>query len=151
MGRHSIRWAILPHRGALSSLTVRAAHAFNNPLRPLSASGPAAAHLGEAPIRLVNRDDAQSLVLDVVKRGHDDDDVSRREGLRVREGRSVILRVYESLGGRSRGSIRTALDVKRVAKTNVLEDELGDVDMTEPGRFDIELRPFEVATYRLEL
>jgi len=36
MGRHHIKWAIMPHQGALSSETVRAAYNFNHPLRLVS-------------------------------------------------------------------------------------------------------------------
>ncbi|PHH86736.1 hypothetical protein CDD83_9823 [Cordyceps sp. RAO-2017] len=150
MGHHSIRWAIFPHKGSLSSLTVRAAYAFNNPLKLLSASRATIEGLSSAPIKLINTDESQSLILDAIKRGHDDEDVSRREGLSVNKGQSIILRVYESLGGHSRGTIRTQLEVKRVAKTNILEDELEDVKFAD-GHFSIELRPFEVATYKLQL
>jgi alpha-mannosidase len=146
----SIRWAIFPHKGALSSLTVKAAYAFNNPLRLLSAPKTAIQALSEAPIKLVNRDESSSLILDTIKRGHDDEDVSLREGLRVNKGQSIILRVYESLGGHSRGTIKTAYNVKRVSKANILEDELEEVELGD-GEFDIKLRPFEVATYRLQL
>lgn len=147
MGRHSIRWAIFPHKGSLSSATVRAAYAFNNPLKLLSAPSTA---VFKAPIELVNKDESNSLVLDTIKRGHDDDDVSLREGLRVNKGQSIILRVYESLGGHSRGTIKVAYRVKRVSKTSILEDELEAVELGD-GQFDIALRPFEVATYKLQL
>lgn len=150
MGNYSIRWAIFPHRGSLSSATVKAAYAFNNPLKLLSAPKTTMERLSEATIKLINHDESASLMLDAVKRGHDDEDVSRREGLRVNKGQSIILRVYESLGGHSKGAIRTRLDVKRVTKANVLEDELEEVDFVN-GEFGLELRPFEVATYKLQL
>ena len=69
-----------------------------------------------------------------------------------RKGRSIILRIYDSLGGTSRGSIRLSkmLDVKKVWKTNVLEDDEVDLSIRH-GEVEIELRPFEVATYRLQL
>ncbi|PHH72826.1 hypothetical protein CDD80_4241 [Ophiocordyceps camponoti-rufipedis] len=148
MGHHSIRWAIFPHEGYLSSETVRAAYAFNNPLKLLSASETRL--WSEAPITLTNVEDSASLILDCIKRGHDDEDVSRCQGLPVAKGRSVVLRVYESLGGRSRGTIRTKLGVKRVFKSNLLEDELHEIKIVD-GEFSIELRPFEVATYKLAL
>lgn len=150
MGHQSIRWAIFPHKGSLSSATVKAAYAFNNPLRLLSAPKATSERLSEAPIKLVNLDESESLVLDAVKRGHDDEDVGRREGPRVNKGQSVIVRVYESLGGRSKGVMRTRLNVKRVTKTNVLEDELEEVRFSQ-GEFTLELRPFEVTTYKLQL
>lgn len=150
MGHHSIRWAIFPHKGSLSSATVKAAYAFNNPLKLLSTSRATAESLSGAPIKLVNTDESDSLILDAVKRGHDDEDVSRREGLKVNKGQSIILRVYESLGGHSRGTIKTQFDVKRVTKTNVLEDDLEEIKFAD-GEFAIKLRPFEVATYKLQL
>jgi Alpha-mannosidase len=70
-------------------------------------------------------------------------------------GKSVILRVYESLGGRARGAIETTLPVKSAFKCNILEDIENDgLDIAiEDSRsaIKIELRAFEVATYRLQL
>ncbi|ODA82930.1 hypothetical protein RJ55_01439 [Drechmeria coniospora] len=150
MGHHSIRWAIFPHKGSLSSATVKAAYAFNNPLKLLCAPSTTVESLHGAPIKLINNDESDSLILDTVKRGHDDEDVTRLEGLRVNKGQSIILRVYESLGGHSRGTIETQFNVRRVSKTNVLEDEMEEIK-TADGQFAIHLRPFEVATYKLQL
>lgn len=146
MGKHHIRWAILPHRGDLSSTTVRTAYNFNNPLKVAQASQTLSANAFSNPIKLTGN---PSLVLDTVKRGEDDEDVSRGE-LKKRKGQSVILRIYDSLGGQSRGTIETTLDVKRVWKTNLLEDDEEELKL-EKGRLSIQLRPFEVATFRLQL
>lgn len=90
-----------------------------------------------------------SLILDTIKRGEDDEDVSRG-GLPSREGRCIILRIYESLGGKARGAIKTSLDVKKIFKTNALEDDESGLEV-RAGEAKIELRGFEVATYRLQL
>lgn len=90
-----------------------------------------------------------ALILDTIKRGEDDEDVSRGE-LPQRKGRSIILRVYESLGGKARGTIQTSLAAKKVCRTNLLEDDEGEVEI-KSGEIAIELRAFEVATYRLQL
>ncbi|KFA76595.1 hypothetical protein S40288_08132 [Stachybotrys chartarum IBT 40288] len=150
MGRHTIRWAILPHSGALSSSTVRAAYEFNNPLRVSSLEGPVEETVLEHPVKLINEDASESLVLDVIKRGHDDEDVSRGEFARANKGKSIIIRVYESLGGQSRGTIKINFELSRVTKTNLLEDELEELDF-HGDKFPIKLRPFEVATYKLQL
>jgi alpha-mannosidase len=92
---------------------------------------------------------SSALVLDAIKRGEDDEDVSRGE-LPKRKGRSVILRIYESLGGKARGVIKTSLEVKKVWKTNVLEDDGERLEIRD-GEVGIELRAFEVATFRLQL
>jgi alpha-mannosidase len=144
MGRHHIRWAILPHQGDLGPTTIRTAFNFNNPMRLFQCTNSEKPY--ELPIKLTGD---SSLVLDTVKRGEDDEDVSRGEFAK-RKGRSVILRIYDSLGGLSKGTIETTLDLKKVWKTNVLEDDLEEVEF-EGGEVPISLRPFEVATFRLQL
>ena len=94
-----------------------------------------------------------ALILDTIKRGEDDEDVSRGE-LPVRKGRSIIVRIYESLGGKARGSLclGEVLGVKSVCRTKLLEDdeEEGVMELKD-GCCEIELRAFEVATFRLQL
>lgn len=146
MGRHNMRWAILPHAGGLSSTSVRAAYDFNHPLKLIAAPSLTSTTAFKNPFQLTGD---KSLILDTIKRGEDDHDVSRGE-LAKRKGRSVILRIYESLGGRARGRIESKLDVRRVWKTNVLEDD-GEELSVKDGGVSITLRPFEVATFRLQL
>ena len=146
MGTHHIRWAILPHQGSLSSTTVRTAYNFNNPLKLAQSTSELQAEAFTTPVKLTG---SKSLVLDTVKRGEDDEDVSRGD-FKKRRGKSVMLRIYDSLGGQSRGVIETSWDVKRVWKTNLLEDDEEEVKIVS-GKVEIQLRPFEVATYRLQL
>ena len=150
MGRHSIRWAIFPHKGALSSSTVKAAYAFNSPLKLLTGLQSATSSLSKPFIKLTNDDVSESLVLDTIKRGHDDEDIAVHDSVRVNSGKSVILRIYESLGGHSRGTISAAFDIKRASKVNILEDELEEAEVKD-GKVSIKLRPFEVATFKLQL
>jgi len=159
MGKHHIKWAIMPHVGALGSATVHAAHNFNNPLSLVSISADDDDEPNNDIFTSIAVTGAASLVLDCVKRGEDDDDVSRGD-FSARKGKSVILRIYESLGGRSRGLIRTTLPVKKVFKTNVLEDDLEELDIQmiagggsgrKGAEVEVELRAFEVATFRLQL
>lgn len=143
MGKHTIRWAIMPHEGGLSSRTVRAAFNFNNPLKLLRAKSNT--HLlSQFPVTL--RGD-KSLVLDAIKRGEDDEDISTGE-LPARKGRSVIIRIYDSLGGRSRGTVETIWRISKVFKTNLLEDDEEEIPVKE-GAFRVDLGPFQVGTYRL--
>lgn len=146
MGRHHIRWAILPHQGDLSSTTVRTAYNFNNPMKLVVTPDEVNAVQFENPIKLTGN---PSLILDAVKRGEDDEDVSRGE-FPKRKGKSIILRIYDSLGGTSKGTIETSLDVKEVWRTNLLEDDEEKITI-EKGKVNIILRPFEVATFRLQL
>ena len=150
MGSHKIRWAILPHKGQLGPMTVQAAFNFNNPLRLLCSTngvrGKTIERHKHYPIRLTGD---SSLVLDTVKRGEDDEDVSQGD-FTVKPGRRVVLRVYESLGGRSRGTIHFDWNVANVFRSNSLEDEMDEVEFRH-GMFKIDLKAFEVATYVLRL
>ncbi|KAI0383823.1 glycoside hydrolase family 38 protein [Hypomontagnella monticulosa] len=149
MGRHIIRWAILPHQGDLGSTTVRAGYNFNLPMKVLAAPKTSnVSALTTYPIKLTGDD---SIILDCVKRGEDDEDVSVETTLPRRKGQSVIMRVFDSLGGRSTATVSTAWNVKRVFQTNALEDDGDEVKINKDGSFQISLRPFEVATYRLQL
>jgi alpha-mannosidase len=151
MGRHHIKWAIMPHVGALSADTVRIAYNFNNPMELVSVTSPSI--FEKDLFTSIAVTGSLSLVLDCVKRGEDDEDVSRGE-LPKRKGRSVMLRIYESMGGKSRGTIETTLSVKSICKCNVLEDDGEECELYSrgsSGMCDIELRAFEVATYRLQL
>jgi alpha-mannosidase len=152
MGRHNIRYAILPHAGALDDRTIRAGFNFNNPLIAEKAGPKVSA--ANAMFKALSIKGASSLVLDVIKRGEDDVDVSY-DGVPTRPGKSVILRIYESLGGKARGSIETTLPVKKAFKCNILEDDEHpdlDIESVDGGStIKIELRAFEVATFRLQL
>lgn len=149
MGRHHISWAIMPHQGSLSSSTVRAAYDFNHPLSLVSLVD------DKPPKELLNAvsvNGSQSLVLDCVKRGEDDEDVSTG-ALTPRKGQSVILRIYESLGGKGRGVIETTLPIKAAYETNALEDDGDELEISGKNKISIpiELRAFEVKTIRLQL
>ncbi|KAL6232540.1 hypothetical protein BDW75DRAFT_217680 [Aspergillus navahoensis] len=162
MGRHTIRYAILPHNGPLDSRTVRAGYEFNHPLildNSLALPDEQSISAVSALLRKIEFTGSPSLILDTVKRGEDDEDIDGDPDISLlsskRTGQSIILRIYESLGGKSRGAIRTSFPVKKVWKCNVLEDDEVLLEFADEGngwkKVDIGLRAFEVATYRLQL
>lgn len=173
MGRHTFRYAILPHQGVVGEATVRTAAEFNNPICPghMASSHAVAAQKSLGTLSLSG---SPAIILDHIKRGEDDEDISTG-GLPTRKGKSVILRFYDSLGGRASTCITTyaqphptifrtilihlqtlsKFPVKCAYKTNLLEDDMEEVEVEhdeESGKASIKisLRPFEVATYRLQ-
>ena len=153
MGRHEMRWGLLPHVGPVGQESVRAGLEFNYPVRVERFGGTqeeeknVAALLGSLGVE----SRSGGLVLDWVKRGEDDEDVSRREGLPVREGQSVVVRVYDALGAWTKGTLSWGrLPVRKVWRTNLLEDDERKEEIND-GRIDIEVRAFEVVTWRLQL
>ncbi|KAF2234544.1 glycoside hydrolase family 38 protein [Viridothelium virens] len=153
MGRHVMKWGLLPHQGPVGQESVRAGFEFNYPVRIRRFAGKDK-ELGEVGVLLRSltvESRSGGLVLDWVKRGEDDEDVSRREGLPVREGRSVVVRVYDALGAWTRGSLSWgALPVRKVWRTNLLEDDEVEVP-TKDKSIEVQVRAFEVVTWRLQL
>ncbi|RXG50687.1 hypothetical protein VDGE_21623 [Verticillium dahliae] len=146
MGRHRIRCPMIPHRGGLGAQTVRAAFNFNNPLRLVATPKGRPNVLPNAPIALTGD---HNLVLDWIKRGEDDEDVSL-DDLPKRKSKSVVVRVYDAVGGSLEERSRRRSRWDKVFKTNILEGDLGEVT-SEGGSFDISLELFEIATHRFLL
>ncbi|KAI2786300.1 Alpha-mannosidase [Penicillium oxalicum] len=152
MGRHHITYGILPHAGNLDARTVRAGYNFNHPL-VVEQAGALTSKCSDVFASLSVQGNP-SVIMDTVKRGEDDEDISTG-GIPTRPGKSIVLRVYESMGGKARASIHSSLPVKRVWKCNVLEDDQEELGFSKSKDntviVDIELRAFEIATYRLQL
>ena len=156
MKRHSIRWAIMPHLGPLDHRTVRAGYNFNYPVIETRHQDPQTAEVLLGGFKLTSNSDP-SLIVDTIKRAEDDEDVSvvddhhHHQRLNAKKGRHIILRIYDSLGGCARGTLHFGtFAVSRVWKCNLLEDELEELK-TGKESFNVELRAFEVATYKLLL
>lgn len=188
MGKHSFKYVLLPHEGQVDDKVVRAGYNLNHPLKGLYKDKAGVDEhckcLEAAGLVLGNgNSDSQEksgLILSTIKRAEDDKEVRYKgeEGLPTNyDGKSLVVRVYESLGGRSRGKLvidgtkfATKQVVKRVVKTNLLEEEIEEVKVVEvkvekvkdeargkksvggSGVFEVpvSLGSFEVATYRVE-
>lgn len=149
MGRHHIKWAIMPHAGPLDHRTVRAGFELNHPLRVRAHAQPALVS-GLMDAFKFDSHSSSSLVIDTIKRGEDDEDTTNGD-MPAKKGKHVILRVYDSLGGLSRGTVKFAsVSVSKAWKCNILEDELEELELTKEG-LEVELRAFEVGTFKLRL
>ncbi len=98
------------------------------------------------------------MIIDVIKRGENDPDVAYPlpgasvPPLPVDKSRNVIVRLYDSLGGKSTGKLNfEKLPVKKVLRVNLLEDELSEIQVDTPGSLDLSINAFEVVTLKLVL
>lgn len=123
-GKHSMSFAILPHRGHfLESDVPQVAIAFNNPM-----------HLRYVPPYLSSKSllepvtqlfklegsGSRNVILDTIKRGEDD-----TFGFHSRKPKkSVVLRMYEAFGGCASVDLVTLLGAEEVVKVDVLEREI---------------------------
>ncbi|ANB15617.1 Ams1p [Sugiyamaella lignohabitans] len=160
MGRHNIRYAILGHAGRINANVIRVAHNFNHPLRVFSVQDDSKIAASTALYKvgtLVRFSGPENIIVSAVKRGEDDPDVisnAKTTNIGARKTKSVIVRLHDSLGGKTSGDIVTLLPVKKVFKSNILEDDGEEVEFhasSDGVHIPVTLRAFEIATYRLEL
>ncbi|MEU1167598.1 glycosyl hydrolase-related protein, partial [Streptomyces sp. NPDC005921] len=123
-GRHRITYSLLP--GATIGDAVAEGYALNLPLRVADAAG--------EPQPVVSVDGA-GVTVEAVKLA---DDASG----------DVVVRLYESRGGRAQGVLRTGFPLAGAQVTDLLERPLEDA-ATDGDSVFVELRPFQILTLRL--
>ncbi len=128
-GGHRMRYALAP--GATIGDAVREGHWFNLPERVVPG--------GAAVEPLVTVEDDGQVVLETVKLADD-------------RGGDVVVRLYESAGGRARTRLVAGFPLASATVTDLLERPLANVQHPQvaDGRaVEVALRPFEIVTYRL--
>jgi alpha-mannosidase len=157
MGHHFTRYAIFPHAGPLTHATIRKAFEFNNPLKIIGQRD--AAPQPEGILNTFHIHTAPNLVLDTIKRREDDEDVSTGD-LPVKKGHAIILRIYDALGGKSKGVLTWGdVKVKSVKRCTALEDEEGEkleaceveVDGAKKEGVVLRVGAFEIVTLVVEM
>ncbi|GLW12300.1 alpha-mannosidase [Microtetraspora sp. NBRC 13810] len=121
---HKMTYALVP--GADVPAAIRAGYALNLPLRA------AAADPGAPLVRVAD----PAAVVEAVKLADDGSG-------------DVIVRLYESLGGRVATRLRPGFGVGRAQVADLLERPLADLPSADDGGIPITLRPFQVLTLRL--
>ena len=124
-GRHRFTYALLP--GASIEDAVAEGYALNLPLRVADSAG--------APEPVVSVD-GEGVTVEAVKLA---DDASG----------DVVVRLYESRGGRGQGVLRTGFPLAGAEVTDLLERPL-EPAVTEDGAVTVSLRPFQILTLRLK-
>jgi len=125
-GKHRFTYSLLP--GATIADAVAEGYSLNLPLRVADAAG--------APEPVVSVD-GEGVTVEAVKLADD-------------ESGDVVVRLYESCGGRAQGVLRTGFPLAGAQITDLLERPLQRADLDEDGGIPVELRPFQVLTLRLE-
>ncbi|NGO81041.1 alpha-mannosidase [Streptomyces sp. YC504] len=125
-GLHRFRYALAP--GASVVDAVREGYAINLPERRVT---------GAAPVSPLFTVASPAVAISAVKLADDGSG-------------DVVVRAYETAGGRARTSLRVDLDVTSVTATDLLERPLPDAPSyaVVDGEVELSLRPFELVTLR---
>ncbi|WP_163542771.1 alpha-mannosidase [Occultella kanbiaonis] len=130
-GEHVLRSSIRPGAGIAES--VREGYRMNLPVRTVTGAGSGTL---VAPLL---RTDNDAVVIEAVKLAEDGSG-------------DVIVRLYESLGGRARAAITADFPVTSVTETDLLErpreDGSGTLTQADGGSATVALRPFQICTLR---
>ncbi|MEU6373092.1 glycoside hydrolase family 38 C-terminal domain-containing protein [Streptomyces sp. NPDC046909] len=125
-GRHRFTYSLLP--GASIEDAVAEGYALNLPLRVADSAGE------PEPVVSV---DGEGITVEAVKLA---DDTSG----------DVVVRLYESRGGRARGVLRTGFPLAGAKVTDLLERPLTEDEAAVDGAVPVALRPFQILTLRLK-
>ncbi|KOG39910.1 alpha-mannosidase [Streptomyces decoyicus] len=123
-GTHRFTYALLP--GAGTGDAVAEGLALNLPLRTATAP----------PVLPLVRVDHPALTVESVKLAED------RSG-------DVVVRLYESRGGRATGTLSPGFPLERATVTDLLERPLHEEEEGPTSDVTVELRPFQILTLRL--
>jgi len=124
-GVHVVNYALVV--GADIPAAVEEGYRINLPERIVSGSA------DPAPIVVVDNGD---VVVEAVKLADD-------------KSGDVVVRLYESTGGRSRATLTAGFEVASVQEVDLLERPLADRELTDRG-VSFELRPFQILTLRFK-
>jgi alpha-mannosidase len=123
-GEHRFSYALLPHEGGWRDAGVVAeAHAFNAPLLWVP---------GRTPPRSLASVDTPHLVLDTVKRAEDGD--------------ALVLRLYETHGGRGTAHVRLGMPFGTARFANLLEDPGEPARIIDDDTITVPYLPYQILT-----
>ena len=129
-GGQRFTYALMPHPGDFRSAgVIEAAEDLNAPLRVVSTA------LAPGTRRSLIEVNTPQVAVDAIKRAEDSD--------------AIVVRLYESWGGRCRAHLRTTLPARRAFLCDLLERDRSEV-VVHDGALDLELTPFKILTLKLE-
>ncbi|SSD60349.1 related to Alpha-mannosidase [Saccharomycodes ludwigii] len=172
MGYHQIKYAMLPHKGQLGMETVNEAIKFNKyhinnmqhiPLENLKTYNeffkikPVHPRVDTKGFKNGESSEDLNVVISSIKRGEDDFSKDKSEySLKEQDCdedsplKSVVVRVYEPLGGEVDAYIEPYYKIEAVERVDNLEIALDSKVCVDHGenRIKIKLKPFEIASFK---
>jgi alpha-mannosidase len=131
IGRHTFKYALMPHKGTfMESNVVAAGYDFNVPLVAKLSS----ATNGWGSLFKI---DKENLIIDTVKLAED-------------QSGAVVVRIFEAYGGRGTATILSDFFIVSACISNVLE-EAGETLTVKKNELKIAFKPFQLITILMKL
>jgi len=142
MGDHHFTYALFPHTGSHAEANLpRYGYNFNQPLIP---------HLSDSVVSPVSlfKVTNENIKIEAVKRpeGPLENDVYDKGA------QGIILRLWETLGGRGVANLTSQLPIKSVTRCNMLEEPLeSDTLLWSSDGVNVPFTPYQIITLKLDL
>ncbi|KAI8901520.1 glycosyl hydrolases family 38 N-terminal domain-containing protein [Globomyces pollinis-pini] len=133
-GRHTFKYALLPHAGSfLESRVVQAGYEFNVPI--LNAYGNTMVDL--KPLFQIDQD---CLVIDTIKRSEEQ-----------LTSNYFLIRIYEAYGGRGQATLSCGYKILEAFESNVLEDRVKPIEIKNSSFISFGYTPFKLISLLVKI
>jgi alpha-mannosidase len=137
-GEHRFTYAILPFSGGFgASGVIRSAYELNSPATAEFTGDPAGGGAANPESQSLCAVEGCSVIVESVK--------APENG----SANALIIRLYESLGGRSKTTLRFCRKFRSASETDMLEDNPRQL-AADDSELSLEFKPFEIKTIRLD-
>lgn len=144
---HEFTYSILPHKGDFrTGDVIKESYFLNYPVYTLFAKKP------EEHVKSFFNIDSDSVILEVVKPMHSEKGtivkIDETENLKTEQNVSVILRLYESFGGRAAANLSSCFEIVSAFECDMLEYTTRRLNLNE-NKVSLKMNPYEIKTVKL--
>ena len=131
---HNFTYSLYPHKGDFKDAgTVQMAYNLNVPLYAKLED----AHEGQLSDKLsLARVDKENVIIEVVKKAEDSDD--------------LIVRMYECYNNRTNVTLEMFKEIESIKECNLIENDIRNIDSYE-NKATFEIKPFEILSLKVKL
>jgi alpha-mannosidase len=136
---HTFTYSLFPHQGNhVQAEIYRKGNELNIPLRAVSLSSVSAKQNGKLPYsKIFLQPDHPHIMVESVKKAEEGDD--------------IIVRLYETSGTHASTALHLGFQVEEAWTTDLMENIISPVAITEASEIILSFTPFEIITVRLKI
>ncbi len=128
---HKLTYSLLPHAGNFTTGVIQEAYQLNIPASAVTVQGKAGRSAASKSNFSIS---GQNVIIETVKKAEDDN--------------GIIVRMYEAHGVRGMRTFQTALPIKKIIETDLMEKEETRLAVKD-GKVKLNFTPFQIRTIKL--